>query len=112
FHGHPMPPVNSPTRHLERRQAAGQPGAATPDDPRPGAAPITPATVADIFATSEPGIIALDEDELPDPNRVVGTLVHYGISVAWDPDDPEHDRDIASQALLQQFPEGLRDELI
>lgn len=117
FPGHPMPPVNSPTRHLERRRLAAELAAAQEAEQaatEEAATTTTPVAVnvADIFTTTEPGSIALDEDEIPDRNRAVGTLVHYGINIGWDPDDEQDAHDLASQALLQQFPERDRAELI
>lgn len=117
FPGHPIPPVNSPTRHLERRRLAAERAAAQEAEQaatEEAATTTTPVAVnvADIFTTTEPGSIALDEDEIPDRNRAVGTLVHYGINIGWDPDDEQDAHDLASQALLQQFPERDRAELI
>lgn len=111
FPEHPMPPVNSPTRHLERQQET-KPTNNQNETPNPTNTQPLEVNVADIMSTSEPGNLTLDEDEIPDRSRVVGTLVHYGIHIGWDPGKPEHQRELSNQALLQQFPDEDRDELV
>lgn len=101
FESLPMPPVNSPTRHKNKQDQA---------QPLPGTRSEQPALAW--TGDAEPQAIALDEDEIPDRARVIGTLAHYGISVGWHPDNPDHVKALNSQSLLHPYTKDDKQELV
>ncbi len=98
----PAPRVRAPTRAPE---ASGDP---PDDDLELGGAE----SAQDDSSDARGDVPSGDLTQIPDGERVVGTLVHYAIGEDLSPDNPTHRRVLAAQYSLHAYPEDERQALL